>query len=385
MGNNEVQARKASPVTAELMRSTTALKSVIGEDPKKFMRMALNVLEGNHALSEAANRNPGSFIGAVMAAARDGFEPGDGNCYLIPYKGEVSYQRSYVGVLEMARRTGKYKSITHGVIKQGDLQDGRFEAEKGYDAYLIHRPDWFSDRGPVVGYYCCIEMLSGERDFAIMSVKEIEDHRRKFSKAPNSDAWVKSFDAMAIKTVILQALKGKPKTANKAPEGVIRGYQLGPDGQVMISADEIPQEEPRQSAQTLIDQLPAEGQQPEPANEPPKAEPKKSKQEPAPKPAPEQSALENPYFEELRQLEVGLMHQIKGHPNATSKDLPRRFKAAMDADDRMFALLRLKAEMIAEDLPDADMAIAVVAEAKDAKSLLEIIDQFSQALPPDRG
>lgn len=234
----------------ELHKNSTAIKSVIGEDPKKFMRLALNVLEGNDKLKAVAERNPRSFIGAVMAAAKDGFEPGDQFCWLIPYGSDVQYQKSYIGEMEMASRTGKYKSIIHGIIKQGDLNEERFIAEKGFEVKFIHRPDWFGDRGETVGYYCATELLTGERDFTIMTKAEVEQVRQHWSMAKNSPSWAKSFDQMALKTVIKRHLKTKPKT-NERPstEGIVKGFAETENGvEIEIKPDE--------EEKSLKDQLP---------------------------------------------------------------------------------------------------------------------------------
>jgi recombination protein RecT len=58
-----------------------------------------------------------------------------------------------------------------------------------------------------------------------MSKKDVENHRNKFSKAydpkDSSNIWNKNFDAMALKTVVIQALKLCPISI-EATDAVIK-------------------------------------------------------------------------------------------------------------------------------------------------------------------
>ena len=81
------------------------------------------------------------------------------------------------------------------------------------------------ERGEVIGYYCLVELCNGGSQFKVMSKKDVENHRNKFSKAYDSkdpnNIWNKNFDAMALKTVVIQALKLCPISI-EAMDAVIR-------------------------------------------------------------------------------------------------------------------------------------------------------------------
>ncbi|MCP4756728.1 MAG: hypothetical protein GY866_38180 [Proteobacteria bacterium] len=183
--------------------------------PDDFLRMALVEVTKNPGLLECTQE---SFIGAMLTATQEGLQIGSstGECWVIPYysskakRKEAQYQRGYKGLYKLAQNTGLYKIIDVDVIRE---KDPRPTAKKGSDFCFAFEPDYFEDdRGRVIAYYCYTELLSGERDFTIMTVKKVEEHRQKYSKQPNSPAWKNNFDAMAKKTVFTQHMQFKPKT-----------------------------------------------------------------------------------------------------------------------------------------------------------------------------
>jgi recombination protein RecT len=184
--------------------------------PEKFMRIALTEIHKNKMLLECTKE---SFFGALLTAAQEGLQIGSvaGESWLIPYYNndrkcrEAQYQRGYKGLYKLALNSGKFKSIDVGIIYENDPKP---EARKGSDFCFNFSPDYMSDdRGKPAAYYCYTELISGEKDFDIMTVKQVELHRQKFSKQPNSPAWQNNFDAMAKKTVFIDHMTFKPKSS----------------------------------------------------------------------------------------------------------------------------------------------------------------------------
>ncbi|MNN47758.1 recombination and repair protein RecT [compost metagenome] len=66
------------------------------------------------------------------------------------------------------------------------------------------------DRGPVVKYYAYAKFKDGGYSFLVMSRRDIEIHRDKFSKAKSYGPWVDHFDEMAKKTVLKALMKYMP-------------------------------------------------------------------------------------------------------------------------------------------------------------------------------
>ena len=185
-----------------------ALPSVLTGE--RFSRMVLTAMSTNPQLAECS---PNSFLGAMMQAAQLGVEPNTplGQAYLIPYRNhgqlECQFQLGYKGLIDLAYRSGEITSISaHEVCENDD-----FEYELGLEEKLRHKPA-LKDRGAVILYYAVFRTKAGGSGFAVMSVEDIKNHSKKYSKAAGSSysPWSTNFDAMAKKTVIKQALKYAP-------------------------------------------------------------------------------------------------------------------------------------------------------------------------------
>ena len=189
-----------------------ALPSTITAE--RFTRMATTAVTMNPDLGKCT---PASFIGAMLQAAALGLEPNTplGQAYLIPYKrkdknsgryiDEAQFQLGYRGMIELAHRSGEFKSIEAHIVYEND----EFEYELGLDPKLRHKPA-MTNRGEMVWVYAIYKLQSGGYGFEVMSKEDVQRHREKYSKAGNFSPWTNNFEAMAKKTVIKQALKYAP-------------------------------------------------------------------------------------------------------------------------------------------------------------------------------
>lgn len=184
-----------------------ALPSTI--TPERFTRMATTAVTMNPDLGRCT---PASFIGAMLQAAALGLEPNTalGQAYLIPYNNyktgnkEAQFQIGYRGLIELAHRSGEFKSIEAHVVYEND----EFEYELGLEPKLKHKPA-MKNRGNATWVYAVYKLQSGGYGFEVMSVDDINEHRKKYSKAKTSP-WDTAWEGMAKKTVIKQALKYAP-------------------------------------------------------------------------------------------------------------------------------------------------------------------------------
>ena len=185
-----------------------ALPSVI--TPERFTRIALTAIVNNDKLLASTQS---SIMGSLFVAAQLGLEVNTplGQAWLIPYNNrkngtiEATFQLGYKGLLDLAYRSGEIKSISAHVVYEKDF----FQFELGLNPVLKHIPA-LGDRGKRVRVYGVYQLLSGGYDFEVMSVEDINKHRNQYSKAADSDAWKDSWDSMAKKTVLIQALKYAP-------------------------------------------------------------------------------------------------------------------------------------------------------------------------------
>lgn len=177
--------------------------------PERFTRIVLTTLSSNRQLQQC---KPETFLGAMMQAAQLGVEPNTplGQAYLIPYRNhgqlECQFQLGYKGYLSLFYRSGGKDLQAHEVY-----ENDTFEFEFGLEPKLRHVPA-MRDRGQVIAYYAVWRTQDGGYGFDVMSVEDVREHMRKFSKAAEKgfSPWSTNFDEMAKKTVIKKALKYAP-------------------------------------------------------------------------------------------------------------------------------------------------------------------------------
>lgn len=210
----ETAARQGKPKTLndyiKLMEPEIkkALPSVI--TPERFTRMALTAARSTPGLKSC---EPMSFLAAMMSAAQLGLEPNTplGQAYLLPFKKngkpEVQFQIGYKGLIDLAYRSGEVEVVQAQCVYEND----KFECEYGIEPKLKHVPA-DGDRGKLIKVYAMFRTKSGGYGFEVMSIKDIEDHAKKYSKAFNSSfsPWKTSFEEMAKKTVLKKVLKYAP-------------------------------------------------------------------------------------------------------------------------------------------------------------------------------
>lgn len=186
-----------------------ALPSVI--TPERFTRMALTAISSN---AQLAASTPKSFLGAMMNAAQLGLEPNTplGQAYLIPFKNnkagtiETQFQIGYKGLIDLAHRSGEFKTIYAKEVFEND----DFSYEFGLEPKLTHKPAITGDRGKVTHYYAVFTLVNGGFGFDIMSVADVKKHAQTYSQAYNRGPWQTNFNEMAKKTVLKKVLKYAP-------------------------------------------------------------------------------------------------------------------------------------------------------------------------------
>lgn len=186
-----------------------ALPSVI--TPERFTRITLSAISVNPKLAECT---PASFLGAMMTSAQLGLEPNTplGQAYLLPYKNgksgnlECQFQVGYKGLLDMAYRSGEIRMVQAHKVYEGD----EFEYNFGLHPDLIHKPCKNHEGQNVIAYYAVYETVSGGFGFEVMTIDDIKQHARKYSKAYDYGPWKTNFDEMALKTVLKKLLKYAP-------------------------------------------------------------------------------------------------------------------------------------------------------------------------------
>lgn len=184
----------------------SALPSVI--TPERFARICANAVASNPQLAKCSLT---SLIGALLCSAQAGLEPNTslGQAYIIPYGDKAQFQISYKGLIELAHRSGQLKDISAHVVYENDT----FEYELGLEPKLKHIPA-MKDRGEATWVYAVYHLISGGYGFEVMSVEDINRHRRQYSKTRGTSPWDTAWEEMAKKTVVKKALKYAPMASD---------------------------------------------------------------------------------------------------------------------------------------------------------------------------
>ena len=278
----------------------------------RFMQSAMLAIT-NPKMPNLVKCSKESIFRSLKEAASYGLELNGtlGQAYLIPYNEKVNgkyemtchFQMGYKGLIALARRSNTIKTIAAEPVHENDI----FEVQLGMGRSLSHKIDIMKERGAIIGYYCLVELCNGGSQFKVMSKKDVENHRNKFSKAydekDSNNIWNKNFDAMALKTVVIQALKLCPISI-EAMDAVIREERED----IKDITDDV---------EYTVSDAPAEATE-TPAIEEPKEQPKESKPETKKEPV-------QPSFDEMN----GMTDEEMAQANAA-------FDAAPENPDDIF-------------------------------------------------
>ena len=169
----------------------------------RFMQNCMTVMQDGDA--DFKGCSPDSVVRTLLKAAYLGLDFYNGECYAIPYKGNVTFQMDYKGNKKLVKKYSirKIKDLYAKVVRDGDLF-----IEKVVDGHqsIDFTPKAFNN-GEIIGAFAIVLYEDGGLDYETMSKEEIEETRKNFSKAPNSPAWKNSYGEMSKKTVLRRLCK----------------------------------------------------------------------------------------------------------------------------------------------------------------------------------
>lgn len=178
---------------------------LLGSRSVAFMTTVLQIVNQNEMLR---NADPFSvFNAARVAAVLDlPVNPNLGFAYILPYNqkmkdgsyGQVAQcQIGYRGFIQLALRSGQFKTISSAPVHDGQLIES--------NPLTGYKFDWaIKNSGTVIGYVAYFALLNGFEKSLYMTTAELQAHGVKYSKsfAKGYGLWKDNFDAMASKTVL---------------------------------------------------------------------------------------------------------------------------------------------------------------------------------------
>lgn len=145
---------------------------------------------------------PESVYNALLDMVTQGLSPAKTQCYFVPYRSTVKLTRSYFGTMKVVKQLPEVKDIYAEVIYEGDKF--QIKNENGRKVFVSHETDWMNADNPIVGAYCIIEKVDGEKILTVMTKKEID---KSWSKSRNKAVQNEFPQEMAKRTVINRAAK----------------------------------------------------------------------------------------------------------------------------------------------------------------------------------
>lgn len=211
-----IQALSKTLDTEDMSAKIAASLDGTGISAERFKRAALVALSRPEAAYLVEKCNRASIYSALMNAAAAGIElhPALNHAYIIPRGGQAQLQISYKGKIAMAMRHPSIVAIDTGVLFTGD----DYEYETGTQPSLRIRPCLDDDeRGEWAAAYCVTHWKDGPATPVLMTRKQIEKHRDKYSDAfkrggKGTAMWNDTPEEMAKKTVVHRASKQWPIT-----------------------------------------------------------------------------------------------------------------------------------------------------------------------------
>lgn len=260
-------------------------------DPARCARFTASIVSAVSVNQALQNCDRNTVISGALLGESLNLSPSPqlGQYYLVPFnnkkKGiqDAQFVLGYKGYVQLALRSGQYKSINVEIVKQGEYKgrdpmtgDPRFQ-------FLEDDDEW--ERLPVIGYMASFEYLNGFRKVLYWSKEKMMNHADRYSAAFSRKAyenliagnipqgemwkyssfWYKDFDSMAKKTMLRQLISkwGIMSTdMQSAYESDSRVIDETESGQLVPQVEEeSPQqlEEPQAAAQ--IPAQPAEPKQ----------------------------------------------------------------------------------------------------------------------------
>ena len=187
------------------------LQSVLGEKKNSFVNNLTALVAGSKQLQ--ACKPMSVMFAAIKATALDlPLDPNLGFAYVIPYKNgregdtDAQFQIGYKGFIQLAMRSGQYKTIN-----VRDVRDGEIVGEDFVSGNLFFKKlNSGRESAAVVGYVAFIQLLNGFEKMMYWTVDEVKQHAMTYSKTYGSviktireaSKWTTDFDAMAKKTAL---------------------------------------------------------------------------------------------------------------------------------------------------------------------------------------
>lgn len=180
-------------------------EEMLGKRAPQFITSVLQIAASNDLLSKA---DPVSiYNSAALAATLDlPLNNNLGFAYIVPYNARQSdgsykcvaqFQMGYKGFVQLAQRSGQFKTISAAPIYEGQLVE-----MNPLTGFVFDFTKKTSEK--IIGYAGYFSLINGFEKTMYMPIEEVEKHGKKYSQTYKKGfgLWKDEFDSMATKTVL---------------------------------------------------------------------------------------------------------------------------------------------------------------------------------------
>ena len=218
MNENMVQAQPKR-MTFSMAINSTGYQKLINStitDPKareRFVTAITSAVAINPLLQEC---DPATILSGALLGQSLGLSPSPqlGQYYLVPFNNtkrgckEAQFQLGYKGYVQLALRSGYYKTLNVFSVKAGELKRWNPITEE-LDLEIIEDEE-IREQTASIGYVATFTYNNGFRKTLYWSRQKMEHHALRYSNGyaarKGYTFWEKDFDAMAYKTMLRQLI-----------------------------------------------------------------------------------------------------------------------------------------------------------------------------------
>ena len=189
---------------------------LLGKRTPQFVSSLVTLINATPQLQKAFYEAPITIVQSALKAATYDLpiDPSLGYAYIVPFnnkqsdgskRAEAQFILGYKGMIQLALRTGVYKTINVSDVRVGEVQS--YDRLKGEIDIKWIEDDDEREQTPIAGYAGYYKLINGTEHTIYMTVKQIDAHEKKHRKGQyRGKGWNDDYDAMCQKTVLRKLL-----------------------------------------------------------------------------------------------------------------------------------------------------------------------------------
>lgn len=218
---------------AKFIRNDTVqarINSLLDKRASQFTTSLITIANTNNKIAKC---DPSTVLNAALTAASMDLplNPNLGFAYIVPYGSEAQFQMGWKGYVQLAQRSGRYKTISATPVYEGQLVSN--DPLRG----VIF--DWSIEaKGNPVAYAAYFELLDGFEKTLVMTADEMMAHAKRYSKSFNNGPWKTDYDKMAKKTVLKLLLNQFGPMSTELEQALVNDQAvIGDNGRKYVDND----------------------------------------------------------------------------------------------------------------------------------------------------